>query len=66
RYNTNPVQYLVMIDRPNNLNIAVPLVLTANVQSGSLEYRPADQEILNPIALAISGYCSTNDIPLLN
>ena len=65
RYNTSPVQYLVMIDKPNNLNIAFPLVLTANVQSGSLDYRSCDGEIIHPIATAVSNYCRDNDIPLI-
>ena len=66
RYHTNPVQYLVMIDMPNDLNIAVPLILTANLQSGALEYRSSDGEILHPIAIAISNYCSVNAISLVD
>ena len=65
RYNTRPVQYLVMLDKKNNLDITLPLILTANTVSGLLENPAFERNIIDPIANAIAGYCSRNSIQLL-
>jgi hypothetical protein len=64
RYNTRPIQYLVMMEKGNNLNISLPLVLTANTVTGILENPSFERNLIDPISNAIYSYCRGNEIPV--
>ena len=66
RYNTQPVQYLVMMEKKNNLNISLPLVLTANAASGQLENPEFDRNVIDPISAAISRHCIASGLPFVS
>jgi hypothetical protein len=67
RISGNPVKYLVCIELPNNLNFQNPFVLTADVNTGSVEYgrRNAYGSLGFTILLAVKAYCYEHRIPLL-
>jgi hypothetical protein len=62
-----PVQYLVSPEKPMDLKISDPFVITANLKSEHIEYGFHDepQVLGHSIALAVKNYCYENGIPLL-
>jgi hypothetical protein len=67
RVTGNPVQYLVSPERPTDLKISDPFVITANVNTGQIEYGFHDEPHIlgHTIASAVKKYCYENSIPLL-
>ena len=67
RVSGNPVKYIVSIEPPNSLNFQNPFVITANVNTGRIEY--GSQIVYGSlgytIVLAIKAYCYENGIPLV-
>lgn len=67
RVGGGPIQYLVSLERPNDLKIADPFVITANLNTERIEYGFHDEPPIvgHSIALAVKKYCHENAIPLL-
>ena len=67
RVSGNPVQYLVSLERPTDLKISDPFVITANLKNEQIEYGFHDEHptVGHSIALAVKKYCYENGIPLL-
>jgi hypothetical protein len=67
RISGNPIKYLVCIEPPNSLNFQNPFVLTADINTGSIEYgRPNAYGSLGfTILVAVKSYCYDNGIPLM-
>jgi len=67
RVGGNPVQYLVFVEKPNDLEISDPFVISANLKNDRIEYGLPDKDfnLGHKIALAVKEYCYDNGIPLL-
>ena len=67
RVSGNPVKYLVCIEPPNSLNFESPFVLTADVNTGSIEYGRRNEygSLGFTILVAVRSYCYDNGIPLM-
>jgi hypothetical protein len=67
RISGNPIKYLVCIELPNSLNFQNPFVLTADINTGSIEYgRPNAYGSLGyTILVAVKAYCYDHGIPLM-
>ena len=67
RVSGNPIKYVVCIEPPNNLNFQNPFVLTADEDTGSIEFgrRNAYGSLAFTILLAVKSYCYEHGIPLL-
>jgi len=68
RVSGSPIKYIVCMEPPNQLNFQNPFVLTADENTGSIEYgiRNAYGSLAFTILLAVKEYCYENGIPLLN
>ncbi|MEP7111482.1 MAG: hypothetical protein ABI760_26040 [Ferruginibacter sp.] len=67
RVSGNPVQYMVCIEPPNNLNFQNPFVLTADTTTERIEYgrQNAYGSLGFTILMAVKSYCYENGIPLV-
>ena len=67
RVSGDPIKYLVYIEPPNSLDFDNPFVLTADINTGSIEYgrRNAYGSLGFTIRLAVKSYCYDNGIPLI-
>jgi hypothetical protein len=67
RVSGNPIQYLVCIEPPNNLEFQNPFVLTGDVKTERIEYgrQKAYGSLGFTILLAVKAYCYEHGIPLV-
>ena len=66
RYCFEPVKYLVMIDRPKNIEIEIPSVVSLTVQNETLvpNSLDTDKRLEIEIIAAVTDYCAMHAIPL--
>ena len=66
RYSFEPVKYLVMIDRPKNMEIEIPSVVSLTVQDETLVSNSSDTDkrLETEIIAAITDHCAIHAIPL--